>query len=136
MNEKTPTPDHRPHQGMDYGETEDLLPKYAWYRKNSQEKSWPVGSLKPNDFGLFDVHGNVFTWCQGSYKDYPRGKGEEAIEDKDDELVFNSTYRRVLRGGSFDDRALHVRAANRLRDVPSGRYSYGVGFRPARTFTP
>ena len=37
-----------------YGETEELLPKYAWYAKNSQEMTWPVGSLKPNDFGLFD----------------------------------------------------------------------------------
>ena len=42
--------------------------------KNSQEKTWPVGSLKPNDLGLFDVQGNVFTWCQESYKDYPKAK--------------------------------------------------------------
>ena len=35
-----------------YGETEELLPKYAWYIKNSQERTWPVGSLKPNDLGL------------------------------------------------------------------------------------
>ena len=32
-----------------FGETEDLLPKYAWYTKNSKERTWPVGSLKPND---------------------------------------------------------------------------------------
>ena len=57
-----------------FGETEDLLPKYAWYTKNSQEKTWPVGSLKPNDLGLFDVQGNVYTWCQESYKAYPQGK--------------------------------------------------------------
>ena len=56
-----------------YGETEDLLPKYAWYLKNSQERTWPVGSLKPNDLGLFDVQGNVFTWCQEKLKTYPRG---------------------------------------------------------------
>ncbi len=58
-----------------YGETEELLPKYAWYQKNSQERTWPVGSLKPNDLGLFDVQGNVFTWCQESYKAYPAGEG-------------------------------------------------------------
>ena len=40
-----------------YGETEELLPKYAWYEKNSKEQTWPVGSLKPNDLGLFDMHG-------------------------------------------------------------------------------
>src|SRR6516225_191938 len=43
-----------------YGETEELLPKYAWYLRNSQEQTWPVGSLKPNDLGLFDVQGNVW----------------------------------------------------------------------------
>ena len=35
-----------------FGGTDELLPKYAWYNKNSQEKTWPVGSLKPNDLGL------------------------------------------------------------------------------------
>src|SRR5439155_22571080 len=42
-----------------YGETEELLPKYAWYLKNAQDRPWPVGMLKPNDFGLFDAHGNA-----------------------------------------------------------------------------
>src|SRR5207237_9923946 len=37
-----------------FGETEELLPRYAGYAKNSQERAWPVGSLKPNDLGLFD----------------------------------------------------------------------------------
>src|SRR4051812_21659038 len=46
-----------------YGETEELFAQYAWYQKNSAERTWPVGSLMPNDFGLFDVNGNVFTWC-------------------------------------------------------------------------
>jgi len=54
-----------------FGETEDLLPKYAWYTKDSQEKTPPVGGLKPNDLGLFDVQGDVYTWCQESYKRYP-----------------------------------------------------------------
>ena len=58
-----------------YGETEELLAKYAWYRRTRRRQTWPVGSLKPNDLGLFDVQGNVFTWCQESYKDYPAGEG-------------------------------------------------------------
>ena len=61
-----------------YGETEELLAKYAWYNKSSKAKSWPVGSLKPNDLGLFDVQGNVFTWCQESFKPYPSMKGDRA----------------------------------------------------------
>jgi formylglycine-generating enzyme required for sulfatase activity len=115
-----------------FGETEELLPKYAWYTKNSQEKTWPVGSLKPNDLGLFDVQGNVFTWCQESYKDYPTGKGEEAAEDKEDGLVISPTKSRVLRGGSFFSRASLVRSADRGSYVPSDRND-SAGFRVART---
>ena len=74
-----------------FGETAELLPHYAWYEGNSQQKFWPVGTRKPNDFGLFDTHGNVFTWCQGSYQFYPEG---EIVEDTDDDLLpYNSKTR-------------------------------------------
>ena len=115
-----------------YGETEELLPKYAWYNKNAQEKTWPVGSLKPNDLGLFDVQGNVFTWCQESFKAVSSVKGDEAAEDREDELVVSSTVGRVLRGGSFDAQASYVRSASRISNVPAFR-AYDFGFRPART---
>ncbi len=115
-----------------YGETDELLPKYAWYNKNSQEKSWPVGSLKPNDLGLFDVQGNVFTWCQESFKPYPSVKGDLAAEDQEDALVVSSAAGRVLRGGSFDAQASYVRSATRISNVPTFR-AYDFGFRPART---
>jgi formylglycine-generating enzyme required for sulfatase activity len=118
-----------------FGETEDLLPKYAWYTKNSQDKTWPVGSLKPNDLGLFDVQGNVYTWCQERYKDYPQGKGEEPEDDKEDILIINNQNGRVMRGGSFFYLTSNVRCAHRVGYVPSFR-NYNIGFRPARTFTP
>ena len=118
-----------------YGETEDLLPKYAWYTKNSQEKTQPVGSLKPNDLGLFDVQGNVYTWCQERYKLYPKGQGEEPEDDKEDILSINNQNSRVLRGGSFVGQASLVRSAHRILYVPANR-GIGFGFRPARTFTP
>jgi formylglycine-generating enzyme required for sulfatase activity len=117
-----------------YGETEELLPKYAWYAKNSQERMWPVGSLKPNDLGLFDVLGNVYVWCQERYKEYPAGKGDEAVEDQEDGLVVTSTERRVLRGGSVAYQASLVRSATRDNDVPRSR-SYIIGFRLARTLS-
>ena len=115
-----------------FGEAEDLLPKYAWYLKNSQEKTWPVGSLKPNDLGLFDVQGNVFTWRQESYKSYFKTKNGEATEDKEDALSIEGTTSRVLRGGSFFALASNVRSAVRSNNVPTTR-NFNVGFRLART---
>jgi formylglycine-generating enzyme required for sulfatase activity len=95
-----------------------------------------VGSKKPNDLGLFDLHGNVYTWCQESYEgDYPASKNGEGIEDKEGELSIKSTVSRVLRGGAFTTQASFVRSAYRFRGVPTLRNAI-VGFRPARTFTP
>ena len=115
-----------------YGETEELLPKYAWYNKNSKAKSRPVGTLKPNDLGLFDVQGNVFTWCQESFKPYPPGKGDLATLDQEDGLAVSSGVSRALRGGSFDAQASYVRAASRISNVPGFR-AFDFGFRVART---
>jgi hypothetical protein len=117
-----------------YGETEELLPKYAWYSKNSQEKTWPVGSLKPNDFGLFDMQGNVLAWCQERYGDYPPSQGK-VIEDKEDNLIIDNQYSRVLRSASFNDPASTQRSSFRLNTLPAFRH-YVLGFRLARTFAP
>jgi serine/threonine protein kinase/formylglycine-generating enzyme required for sulfatase activity len=118
-----------------YGETEELLPKYAWYNKSSKAKTWPVGTLKPNDLGLFDVQGNVFTWCQERFKPYPSVRGDLAALDQEDARVVSSAVSRVLRGGSFDAQASYVRSASRINNVPSFR-AFDFGFRPARTLAP
>ena len=76
-----------------YGETDELLPKYAWYNKSSKGKSRPVGSLKPNDLGFFDVQGNVFIWCQESFKPYPSVKGEQPAVDQEDGPSVSSSGR-------------------------------------------
>ncbi len=113
--------------GCSFGESGDLLSKYAWLAANSFGKSHPVGSVKSNDLGLFDMHGNDWEWCQDVYEDKePDGANTEEIRD---------TNRRVLRGGSFLHPASVARSANRLTNVPTAR-SYVNGFRPARTFTP
>jgi formylglycine-generating enzyme required for sulfatase activity len=118
-----------------FGETEDLLPSYALYLKNSQHRSWPVGSKKPNDFGLFDLQSHVSHWCQERFESYPQGQGGKANDDKEDTLIVNAQDARVLRGGSFDSYPAWARSAKRNWYVPALRY-YWVGFRPARTFTP
>jgi formylglycine-generating enzyme required for sulfatase activity len=116
-----------------YGETEELLPKYAWYLKNSQEKTRPVGSLKPNDWGLFDVQGNVFTWCQERYNSYPQSN-DRALEDKEGINSINFNESRVLRGGSFLNPASLVRSSCRHSTLAPTNFNLDYGFRPARTY--
>ncbi len=103
--------------------------------RTAQDRSWPVGSKKPNDFGLFDVQGNVFTWCQERFQPYPRSNENETTEDKEDVLRI-TLENRGLRGGSFGVWASIVRSAFRQGVVPTYRSDGDVGLRPARTLTP
>jgi eukaryotic-like serine/threonine-protein kinase len=118
-----------------YGETEELLPRYAWCQKNSGERTWPVGGKKPNDLGLFDMHGNVYSWCQERFQDYSELRSEDIVEDKEDILDIDKNTGRALRCGSFYHQASVVRCAYHLKVVPSDRFD-SVGIRPARTFIP
>ena len=113
-----------------YGETEELLPKYAWYNKNSQERPWPVGILKPNDLGLFDMQGNAWSWCQESYQPY-----KENDDKEDNALAIDPTQVRLVRGGSFNYQSKYARSAARNRSIPENR-GYSFGLRPARTIIP
>jgi formylglycine-generating enzyme required for sulfatase activity len=118
-----------------YGETEELLEMYSSYMKNGKQRTWPVGRKKPNDLGLFDLHGNVYTWCQEIIKEYPSAKEGECIEDKEDLSGIQSANNRVMRGGSCLNHASLLRCANRNWNVPAYRNGT-VGLRPARTFAP
>jgi formylglycine-generating enzyme required for sulfatase activity len=112
-----------------YGETDELLPKYGRYEENSEGRTWPVGSKEPNDLGLFDLHGNVFAWCQESGKTYPTGKGDRVFDDNEDILSVNNSALRVLRGGSFLNRPSIVRSAGRNSNVPAARNAGTVSVR-------
>jgi formylglycine-generating enzyme required for sulfatase activity len=115
-----------------FGEADDLLDEYGWYIANSPNRSYAVGMLRPNDNGLFDMHGNVWEWTQAAYSqlmetdDNQEKATSEGVKDTDS---------RVLRGGAFLYLASTARSAVRLRTVPTYRNNL-VGFRPARTFTP
>jgi formylglycine-generating enzyme required for sulfatase activity len=100
---------------------------------NANEQSSPVGLKKPNDFGLFDLHGNVWCWCQEAYREYPEAKRGEAVEDHEDSPYINNSEGRVLRGGAFTSLAGTVRSASRHSFAPTYRRDY-IGFRVARTF--
>jgi formylglycine-generating enzyme required for sulfatase activity len=109
-----------------FGDNEADLGEYAWYNENSEKQTHPVGQKKPNAWGLYDMHGNVWEWCQDWYGEYPAGpvtdpKGPDSGE------------KRVLRGGSWVDSARLARSANRdYLSYPGFRFYYYVGFRVAR----
>jgi formylglycine-generating enzyme required for sulfatase activity len=117
-----------------YGESEELLVKYGWYVPNALGYIGSVGRLKPNDFGLFDMHGNVWCWCLDAYREYPRGEPGQVFEDKELELTINPEQERVLCGGCYTDLAKSVYSATRWKTLPNRRADI-YGFRVARTIT-
>jgi formylglycine-generating enzyme required for sulfatase activity len=115
--------------GYSFGEPWDLLEKYGWYGKNAPNGTQPAGSLKPNDLGLFDLHGNVWEWCQDSYVSKPGKKETDNDITSMNESVIDEA--RVVRGGSWGHHAIYLRSASRLGYAPA--YSV-IGFRLARTY--
>jgi formylglycine-generating enzyme required for sulfatase activity len=117
-----------------YGANEDLLPKYAWFLKNSPgDFARPTGLLKPNDFGLFDILGNTLEWCHDTYAMYPITEPDKAANDDTQNSPGDANRNRVLRGTSFLWEATNVRSARRHNYQPLTHFR-DSGFRPARTY--
>jgi formylglycine-generating enzyme required for sulfatase activity len=119
-----------------FGETEALLGNYAWFRDDSRNHSWPVASLKPNDVGLFDMHGNVWQWCECPKQDYP-DSGHAVVEEDGDGATrrIANDLRVELRGGAYNNLPHNLRAACRYLRSPESREEE-LGFRPVRTINP
>ena len=116
-----------------YGTDEGLLGRYAWTAiLNAENRSWPVGRLKPNEFGLFDMLGNAAEWCHDSYRVYPT-VGPIAMVDQFESTPVTYNKGRILRGGTFLSYATDVRSANRNSRPPVNR-NLNSGFRVARTY--
>jgi formylglycine-generating enzyme required for sulfatase activity len=115
-----------------FGGLHDLLGNYAWFEGNSGGKTHPVGTLRPNDLGLFDILGNAIEWCQDRAF-ARRDKYSKDIEDEQDIISIDFRDFRVLRGGSFGYLVTSVRSAFRDARATEDRI-IDVGFRPARTF--
>jgi formylglycine-generating enzyme required for sulfatase activity/tetratricopeptide (TPR) repeat protein len=116
-----------------FGSSLELLPRYAIFLGNSDNRTWPVGQKRPNDLGLFDLHGNVWQWCQEPFLYYPRTGTDAPSEDAEDIGPITDSGRRMLRSAACDSNAALVRAAFRIGESPTLR-GPAVGVRPARTY--
>ena len=105
------------------GETEDELATYAWFSENSGMRTHPVGEKAANRWGLYDMHGNVWEWCQDVYKRLP----SDEASDPQGKMAGTS---RVFRGGGWIHDVIYCRSALRMRKYPSYHHDY-IGFRVA-----
>ncbi len=91
-------------------------------------KTVEVGAFPPNDWGIYDMHGNVWEWCEDNWH------ANYAGEPPNDGSVWKGGDRtlRVLRGGSWTQKPWFLRSANRISKRPTARHR-DIGFRVART---
>jgi formylglycine-generating enzyme required for sulfatase activity len=98
---------------------------FAWYADNSNYKTHLVGQKKPNGFGLYDISGNVWEWCEDLYVP---GK---ILERNADNMLSEKAKvgaAHVIRGGSWADQPGYLRSAYRSQLLPEG-WPYRDGFR-------
>jgi formylglycine-generating enzyme required for sulfatase activity len=97
---------------------ERQLEEYAWFKLNSSDKTQPVAKKKPNAFGLYDMHGNVWQWVEdpyhGGYYEGVPSDGSVWPEEGRQDL-------RVIRGGSFGRYPTDLRSARREATTFSDR---------------
>lgn len=111
-----------------YGDTEVMLPEFASFHTNAKKTTRPVGTLKPNAWGLYDMHGNVAEWCADWHSsDY---YANSPMNDPKGPLTGSE---RAARGGSWFSFAWKCRSASRNHKVPDRRYDY-IGLRLAAVF--
>lgn len=108
-----------------FGDATQQLGDYAWYKANAGGQTHPVGQLKPNAWGLYDMQGNVWEWVQDWYGKYH----SEAVQDPQGPA---SGTHRMRRGGGWNNVAKACRVTNRYSVV--GFRDDFIGFRLLRVY--
>jgi formylglycine-generating enzyme len=100
-----------------FGTDISKLDEYAWYVVNSEAVTHPVGTKKPNAWGLYDMHGNVAEWTLDQYIPdyYKQFKGKTAFNPV---VMPDKLYPVSIRGGSFQDSSSNLRSASRSSSDP------------------
>jgi formylglycine-generating enzyme required for sulfatase activity len=115
------------------GDEEADLARVGWYDRNprySDSRTHSVAQTPMNPFGLLDMHGNVWEWCEDRWHD-----DYEDAPDDGSAWVEGTTEARVCRGGCWNSLAAWCRSAYRRRTQPSDRW-WNLGFRPAISVLP